>query len=288
MHPKFKLLINNPILSVGYTPVKSDYLYQCLSSYLYLPKITNHPFIFSCFALSIDGKLNYPDLNLKSGFAIAEYNLAASEDERYADWWILQLARSISDAVIIGSNSLNIEKNDYTAQINIPELEQLRTELNKPQNLLHIIISRNCNKIDFANELLCQDNNIPLIIFTQQAPKLLPQHFIVSNIKELNLANKKQIILDNTLDLNKLIQKLDQSGVQTILNESPYYHHHLQQLQLLDEAWINQSGVYIGGNTSSLGQFNNSFAVNTHPHYTILTLHSLGYNFVYPRYKISY
>lgn len=287
MYPKFKLLINNPILSTqDYTSIKSDYLYQSLSSYLYLPKITNRAFVFSCFALSVDGKLNYPEVN--SGFAIAKYNLAATEDERYADWWILQLARSISDAVIIGSNSLNVEKNDYTAQVNIPELEQLRTELNKPKNLLHIIISRNCNKIDFTNELLCQDNDIPLIIFTQQAPELLPQHFTLGSIKKLNLANKKQIILDNTLDLNKLIQKLYQNGIQTILNESPYYHHHLQQLQLLDEAWINQSSVYIGGNTSSLGQFNNSFTVNTHPHYTILTLHSLGYNFVYPRYKISY
>ena len=102
------------------------------------------------------------------------------------------------------------------------------------------------------------------------------------------MVNKKQIILDNTLDLNKLIQNFIKTGVQTILNESPYYHHHLQQLHLLDEAWINSSGVYIGGDTSSLGQFNNSFAVNTHPHYTILTLHSLGYNFVYPRYKVSY
>lgn len=287
MLSKFKLLINNPILNTqNYTSVKSDYLYQCLSSHLYLPTMINHPFIFSCFALSIDGKLNYPDL--KSGFAIAKHNLAASEHERYADWWILQLARSISDAVIIGSNSLNAEKNDYTAQINIPELEQLRTELNKPKDLLHIIISRNCNKIDFTNELLCQDNDIPLIIFTQQAPELLPQGFILSSIKELNLTNKKQIILDNSLDLSKLIQKLYQNGIQTILNESPYYHHRLQQLQLLDEAWINQSGVYIGGNTSSLGQFNSSFAVNTHPHYTILTLHNLGYNFVYPRYKISY
>lgn len=287
MLSKFKLLINNPILNTqNYTSVKSDYLYQCLSSHLYLPTMINHPFIFSCFALSIDGKLNYPDL--KSGFAIAKHNLAASEHERYADWWILQLARSISDAVIIGSNSLNAEKNDYSAQINIPELEQLRTELNKPKDLLHIIISRNCNKIDFTNELLCQDNDIPLIIFTQQAPELLPQGFILSSIKELNLTNKKQIILDNSLDLSKLIQKLYQNGIQTILNESPYYHHRLQQLQLLDEAWINQSGVYIGGNTSSLGQFNSSFAVNTHPHYTILTLHNLGYNFVYPRYKISY
>jgi riboflavin biosynthesis pyrimidine reductase len=287
MHPKFKLLINNPILETpSYISVKSEYINQCLSSYLDLPKITNHPFIFSCFALSIDGKLNYPDL--KSGFAIAKHNLAATKHERYADWWILQLARSISDAVIIGSNSLNAEKNDYTAQINIAELQQVRTELNKPKNLLHILISRNCHKIDFANELLCQDNDIPLIIFTQQAPELLPQHFTLSNIKELNLANKKQIILDNTLDLNKLIQKLHQNGIKTILNESPYYHHHLQQLQLLDEAWINQSGVYIGGNTSSLGQFNSSFTVNSHPHYTILTLHSLGYNFVYPRYKISY
>lgn len=287
MHPKFKLLINNPILeTANYISIKSEYINQCLSSYLYLPKITNHPFIFSCFALSIDGKLNYPDF--KSGFAIAKHNLAASKDERYADWWILQLARSISDAVIIGSNSLNAEPNDYVAQINIPELQQLRTELNKPQNLLHIIVSRDCNKIDFVNELLCQNNDVPLVIFTQQAPNVLPSHFIVSNIKELSLANKKQIILDNALDLNRLIQELYQKGIKTILNESPYYHHHLQQLQLLDEAWINQSGVYIGGNTSSLGQFNNSFAVNIHPHYTILTLHNLAYNFVYPRHKISY
>ncbi len=288
MHPQFKLLINNPVLeTMNYnTSIKSEYLNQCLSSYLYLPQITNHPFIFSCFALSIDGKLNYPDL--KSGFAIAKHNAVASEDERYADWWILQLARSISDAVIIGSNSLNAEKNDYSAQINISELEQLRTELNKPKNLLHIIISRNCNKIDFTNELLCQDNDIPLIIFTQQAPELLPQSFILSNIKELSLTSKKQIILDDSLDLSKLIQKLYQSGIQTILNESPYYHHYLQQLQLLDEAWINNSGVYIGGNTSSLGQFNSSFTVNNHPHYTILTLHSLGYNFIYSRYKVNY
>ena len=116
MHPNFKLLINNPILeTANYISIKSEYINQCLSSYLYLPQITSRPFIFSCFALSVDGKLNYPDL--KSGFAIAKYNLAATEHERYADWWILQLARSISDAVIIGSNSLNAEPNDYVAQI---------------------------------------------------------------------------------------------------------------------------------------------------------------------------
>ena len=52
MHPNFKLLINNPILeTANYISIKSEYINQCLSSYLYLPQITSRPFIFSCFAL---------------------------------------------------------------------------------------------------------------------------------------------------------------------------------------------------------------------------------------------
>lgn len=284
---KFKLLIKNPLLETNnYSVLNSSYLKNALSCNLALPNITNKPFILSCFALSVDGKLCYPDL--MSGFAIAKNNFAASQDERYADWWNLLLGRSISDAVIIGSNILSLEQYSYSAEINVPELTLFRKALGKAENLLHIVITRDSNKINFEKELLCQNNNLPLLIYTEQLPRITPDNFYCTTLENIDLTQTKQIIHCNNIDLTQLIEHLYQQKVKTILNESPYYHHQLQELKLLDEAWLNTSAVYIGGKVSQLGQFNSSFNSNNHPHYTILTLHSLGYNFIYTRYKINY
>ncbi len=287
MSLKFKLLIKNPQLETSdYSTLNSNYLTKTLGCDLYLPNTNHKPFILSCFALSIDGKICYPDL--MSGFAIAKNNFLAAQDERYADWWNLLLGRSISDAVIIGSNTLSLENYTYTAEINIPELTLLRKNLGKTESLLHIVITRDSNKIDFEKELLCQNNNLPLLIYTEQLPKIIPNNFHCANIENIDLTKNKQIIHCSKIDLTKLSKCLYQNNVKIILNESPYYHHQLQELKLLDEAWINTSGVFIGGNVSQLGQFNNAFDSNNHPHYTILTLQSLGYNFIYTRYKINY
>lgn len=287
MSLKFKLLINNPMLETNnYSILNSSYLNNTLNCDLILPNIINKPFLLSCFALSIDGKLCYPDL--KSGFAIAKNNFAASQNERYADWWNLLLGRSISDAVIIGSNTLNLENYTYHAEINIPELSLFRKNLGKAENLLHIIITRDSNQINFKKELLCQNNNLPLLIYTEKLPITIPDNFYCNTVDNINLTQTKQIIHCTKINLTQLINSLYQNNIKTILNESPYYHHQLQVLKLLDEAWINTSGVFIGGNVSHLGQFNNAFDSGNHPHYTILTLHSIGHNFIYTRYKISY
>lgn len=287
MSLRFKLLIKNPQLETSdYSILNSNYLTKTLGCDLYLPNTNHKPFILSCFALSIDGKICYPDL--MSGFAIAKNNFLAAQDERYADWWNLLLGRSISDAIIIGSNTLSLENYTYTAEINIPELTLLRKNLGKTESLLHIVITRDSNKIDFEKELLCQNNNLPLLIYTEQLPNIIPNNFHCASIENIDLTKTKQLIHCSKINLTELSKYLYQNDIKTILNESPYYHHQLQELKLLDEAWINTSGVFIGGNVSQLGQFNNAFDSNNHPHYTILTLHSLGYNFIYTRYKINY
>jgi riboflavin biosynthesis pyrimidine reductase len=288
MQPKFNLLLTNPILtSDEYYPLDSEYLTNCLGMPLTLPKLQTKPFIISCFALSIDGKLAYPDL--ANGFAIAQHNSYASQAERYGDWWNLGLGRTLCDAVIIGSNSL-IWENDFTysATIDNAELIQLRQSLGKPRHLLHIIVTRDPTKLDFNRELVCQANEIPLLIITPKLPANLPPHFSISYDYNFNLDQSKQIIIVPTLAITQLINRLAELGITSILNESPYFHHELQRHQLLTEAWLNTSGVYIGGQVTSLGQAANAFSANSHPHYEILTTHSLGYNFLYNRYRIIY
>lgn len=282
---KYNLLINNlNNYDESHQVIINNNVNNILGYELRLPVILNKPFIFSCFATSVDGKLCYPDL--MSGFAVAKSNYSATEYERYADWWSLLLGRAISDAVIIGSNSIIREHNEYFAGINIDELCDLRKQLGKPSNLLHIVITRDANKIDWSAEQIVKNNDIPLIILTGKLPNNLPEaiHHTQKYDKNIN----KQIILDNELDLVNLINDLYESGIKVILNESPYYHHYLQQHELLDEAWLNTSGVYIGGDVAALGINNHSFLYTNHPHYTILTLHHIANNFLYTRYKINY
>jgi hypothetical protein len=99
------------------------------------------------------------------------------------------------------------------------------------------------------------------------------------------LGFKNLIIVDNW---KKLISNLKQIGFNIILNESPYFHHELLQLKLLNELWLNYSGSYIGGNLIGLGNSQAPFTSKNHPDCEILTLHSLGYNFIYTRQKILY
>jgi riboflavin biosynthesis pyrimidine reductase len=297
MEINLKLLLNNPRLNTNdYYIINNHYLEQVLGLELALP--LKKPFIFSCFALSSDGRLCYPDL--KSGFAIAKHNAAATSMERFADWWYLNLARACADAVLIGTNSLVQEQYNYTAAITIPKLNHCRTQINKNNPLWHILITRDCNQINFTQEILCQDNHIPLLIFTAKAPLHQPKYFNLSSYPDknnpgavptmpsLSCSTCKQIITYPQLNLKHIIDYLQLQGFNAILNESPYFHHCLQELQLLQESWINTSAVYIGGAPTTLGQNNSAFTSTCHPHYSILTLHHSAYNFLYTRYCIDY
>lgn len=281
---EFNLLIDNISKQNNYRAIDNQAIWDILSCKLYLPILNNQPYIFSCFATSVDGRLCYPDAT--SGFNIAQYNNQAMPMERYADWWNLSLGRAISDAVIIGSNSILGEDGKYIASVDIEELQNLRDSLGKPKELLHITITRDANKIDWQNEEIVNNPDLPLIIFSTNTPDVLPKNIIQTD--EFNSKLIKQIVVDAELDLMTLINDLYQSGFKTLLNESPYYHHYLQEHKLLNEAWLNTSGIYIGGTVASLGLNNQAFSTSYHPHYTILTLHNIAHNFLYTRYKIIY
>lgn len=287
---KLKLLLKNPLIdNYSVTPWHNSYINECLGYTFTLPEkasstTNNLPFIFSCFALSLDGKLHYPD-NL-SGFSIASANHHATNDERIADLHYLMLARSISDAIIIGATSLKQEKSSYTPNITIPEL----SNLDDNQSRFTIIICRNLNSLDLSQELF-KNPDFPIMICCFEAIDHISRDGYTSH-KLSELKSRNQLSIKNIItldaDTKTLCQKLKLLGFNIILNESPFFQHSLLEHKLLDEIWLNYSCSYIGGSITSLGNKQNSFTSTNHPDTEILTLHHLDYHFLYSRQRVLY
>jgi len=280
MQEKLKLLLQNPELTIEDEKISSEYVTNVLQHNLYIP----HNYIYSCFALSMDGKLCTEDN--QSGYIIAQSNKQATLSERETDYWFLNLTRSLADAVIIGSGVLNNEPhNDYIASINIPELQKLRSELKKPTYPLHVIITRDMDKLNWMHESLLQNNQYPVLIITQDGSA--PVHFnqIFLNQPPNNIKN---YLLMDDLNISVISNYLQSNNIYKILIESPYYHHKFIQAKLLQEAWLNYSGIYVGGTQATLGGQSNSLATTNLAYYNVIALYSLGYNFIYGRYNVSY
>lgn len=295
MLTKFELLVKNPSLA-SYTNhyINSNMLNMSLGYTFSLPHKADLelPFIFSCFALSIDGKLCYMDN--QSGFNIAKCNASANANERQGDLDYLMIARTIADAIIIGSNSLNLEQGNYTTSIINASLAKERTLLAKHStNPLAIIICRDLTKLNFKDKLLISEEFSVLICCTKQDIdlSLLPANYNVVTLTEISTMTTDKIKQKNVIvgsELIEILPSLKALGINIILNESPYVHHYLLETKVLDEIWLNYSFCYIGGNATSLGMNQTPFTSTNHPETTILTLHSLGYNFIYTRQRVVY
>lgn len=287
---KFKLLLKNPLLdNADYLSLKNDYLRSILDYDFCIPKIEHKSFIFSCFALSVDGQLSYADA--KSGYNIARCNQYATLSEKNADLFLLILAITIADAIIIGTNSLRHEHGTFLPNITHAQLQKIRYKHNKSENLTAFVICRDLTNIDLADKLFSDDLHQVVIccLNNQVDMSRLPSTYAKLNLAtwaDKQCLKLKNIVLISTLA--ELFAKLHTIGFKVILNESPYFHHKLLQLKLLDEVWLNYSGSYIGGNLSSLGRGQNPFSSSNHPECELLTLHSMGYNFIYTRQKILY
>lgn len=285
-----KLLLKHPILNT-YTniPIKSDFIHSILGYELALPNPTNpKPFLFSCFALSQDGKLNYPDA--QSGFSIALANHAATVMEKNGDLFSLMLARCISDAIIVGTKSIEAENGNYLPLIAYPQLNTARQINNKLETLITIVICQSLANINFMDKLFT-DSTYPVIIacFDTNSTTPIPGYFITT-LSKLSTQNQHQnkMIIQIDRSISTLFEYLHGCGIKIILNESPFFHHYALEHKLLDEAWINYSLSYIGGSMISLGNNQKSFNCTNHPDSEILSLHHLDYHFLYSRQRIIY
>lgn len=298
---KFNLLLQNPILNT-YTqiPIQSELINKLLGLSLKFQFTENSelPFIFSCFALSVDGKVSYPDAS--SGFNIAKSNKLSLESEKLADHVYLMLARIIADAVIISKRGSLLQTGNYNLDIHYTELKKIRNQSQKADHLWAILPCRNLYEIDFSSTFFTnQDNHILICTWESQLDSFnIPLTFTHYKLSQLSQSvNKLNPINNNTcnkfiitIDTNlpDMLKQLHSLGLRIILNESPMFHHVLLEQKLLNEVWLTYSGTYIGGNAPSLGNKYNSFTSMDHPELEILTLHHIDYHFLYSRQKVCY
>lgn len=118
------------------------------------------------FVQSMDGKIAFPES--PDGTLVAKGN-TKDPNGALADYWILNLLRTVSDAVLMGSKTIAREPK-LTGHIFDPDLVNSRISEGKPVVPLHIVITG--RGFDFpVNHKILKDPNIPVLIITTEKGK---------------------------------------------------------------------------------------------------------------------
>ncbi len=253
----------------------------------------NRTYTLGSFVQSIDGKIAFPES--PDGTLVARGNLK-DRDGALADYWILNMLRSVCDAVLMGDRTIEKEP-DLTGHVYDSELENSRIKAGKPAVPLHVIVSGDGSGFPI-HHIIVRDPVIPvLIVTTEEGKKSLTKHldsrFIdLDNSPAVPLTDRIKGIVSigkaGRINLQELLSFLKPLGVDTILIESPTFLVSLMQEALLDELYLNTSTVFIGGGAMSLGSRMDSFTLDSHPHCRVISIHSHSDYFFYTRYRMEY
>ncbi len=273
--------------------VTSNKIMEVYGDFSFPPFPENRAYTLGSFVQSIDGKIAFPDS--PDGTLVAKGN-RSDPDGALADYWILNMLRSVCDAVLMGDTTIGKEP-ELTGRIYDSELESARTAAGKPAVPLHVIVSGTGSGFPIDHKIT-EDPDIPLLIVTTEEGKryLLEQSgpvFVdLNNSKKLSLTgNLKGIVSmghDGRINLSELLTFLKSFGIDSILIESPTFLVSLMGEALLDELYLNTSSVFIGGGALSLGQKMKSFTLDRHPHSRVISIHSHSDYFFYTRYCMEY
>ncbi len=256
-----------------------------------LPK--ERTYTLGSFVQSIDGKIAFPES--PDGTLVAKGN-RKDPGGALADYWILNMLRSVCDAVLMGDSTIDKEP-DLTGHVYDSELENARINAGKPAVPLHVIVSGDGSGFP-VNHKIVENPDIPLLIVTTNEGKNLLTKRLDSGFLDLNnstdicLTDKiKGIVSLGTggrINLSELLKLLKPLGINTMLIESPTFLVSLMREALLDELYLNTSSVFIGGGTLSLGLKMDSFTLDNHPHCKVVSIHSHSDYFFYIRYQMEY
>ncbi|WP_425447184.1 RibD family protein [Dethiothermospora halolimnae] len=293
-----RIYTNNKILDKWASNIKIPKKISEVYGSIYFPNSLGHrPYVYSSIVLTMDGKLGFNN-GLKSTL-ISKGN----KGDPYgglADLWMVNLLRTYSDGVVLGTRTLNVEEN-ISGHVYDLDLVKARGDiLNKKPIPWNIIISRRGRMIPF-DHVLFERKEIPICIMTTgEGFKYIKENINRSYIKVLagegNIQStidkrKNEVIIivsgDNyKIDIKKGMKALKDMGIDNLAVESPTIFYYLMEEKLLDEAFVNYSGLYAGGNLA-LGN-NIPFTSENHPEVDILSIHIHRSNFIYTRQKFRY
>mgnify|MGYP006269810555 CR=1 FL=1 len=262
----------------------------------------NRPLLVACFVSSIDGTIAFKETP-NSGQIARNENFDSNAGQ--ADLWVLNLLRATADGIILGPKTLAVEPN-LTGHVFDPDLVKARSELlNKPQVPYNIIVSKTGQSIPY-NHRIFNEENVPLIIVTSPqgsqfiAEKLNCAYQIINLNYEQESKNLSEIVVDENkvlilvsgqeyeLDETTMFRFLKESGLDQLMIETPSYAHYLIKQHLLDEIFLNQTGIYIGGPKFLNNDFDFVFDPATVPRAKMITIHSYDSYFFCFRYRMEY
>ncbi len=275
-------------ISKVYGEVKFEGLYE------------DRPYTFTSLVTSIDGRIAFTDA--PQGPLVAKEN-KYDQGGALADWWILNMLRSLADGIMIGARTMQAEP-DFTGHIFDKDLEDSRISSGAVDVPYNIITSLDGTDIPY-DHLLFNTPEIPIMISTSGAGL----EYVKQNIKnEYAVFGPYNSIEDlpasfDTVDRGKVIVIatgqgmpntrvamciLKRMGIDKLLVETPSYAHILTGEGLMDEMFLNYSCILIGGKALTIGQFGKEFTSKSHPHTRMLSIHSHSDHFFYFRHRLIY
>lgn len=223
---------------------------------LVMPVGKQYPYVFSSIAFSADGKFAYPD-NTDGDMLVHSHSL--NPDGGVSDYFVLNMLRAYSDAVMIGTKTMTAEANAFPTILD-PELVAQRNKYlgKKQEQPFPIVVSKDGTDIPF-HHILFHQPLIPVVIFTsleglENLKNRLGDgfyHMEHFSAEELYRRTGECAILamgqNGVPDLEAFLLSLKAGGVDHILNESPTLMWLLMKQNLLNEFFITYAMVFIGG-----------------------------------------
>lgn len=261
----------------------------------------DRPYTFSSLVLSFDGKMAFED-DPQGPFIASKNKLDPMGG--LTDFWVLNMLRMYSDAVIVGAKTMENEE-DMTAHVFDPELEIARIkELNKESKIpTNVIISFDAKDIPLEHKMMNVEGMPIMIATSPEGADYLRKNFHkdcvylphvesvdgAKSIKEKHTDGKLYVISTgegNRPDTTVMLAVLRQMGINYLVVESPSFTGHLMQLKALDEWFINYSSVYAGGSISPCTT--QVMETENHPHADLISVGLHKSNFIFTRQRLRY
>jgi riboflavin biosynthesis pyrimidine reductase len=310
---KLEIMYTNPdVSSFSPAPVQTKSSKKVFGELRFPAPPAERVYTMACFVTSIDAKVAFPDNPAGPVVARANrYDPAGAE----ADFWSLNLFRANADAVIGGAKTMR-EEPDGVVCIFDRELEDERLRKGMPHAPWMVINSLDGRDIPFDDALI---RNQPVVFHTSPAGRPVVERGLKAAgftprlsgpyISAEAAAAGRQLLRrefekysenpgtaipvlvtgeERRTNPRALLTALRGFGLARVLVESPSFLHVLLQSSLLDEALLNTSGVYIGGDAVGFGNGMTPCTSDRHPHAEILSIHMHSPVFIYSRYRFLY
>lgn len=284
----------------------SKYLPKVEKTYgkLSFPDGDQYPYSFASIALSMDGKMAYPER--PEGPLVAISN-RLNPDGALTDFYVLNFLRAYSDLIIQGSNTLKAEEDLWNVVFDKDLVEERVKFLGKKsEHPGTVIITLDGTDIPLDHQLFSQ-NKLPLCIFTTtRGAKYLEEKgegkfkHVLNLVADENVAEKLNGILNtvsevisvisadsgNGTDLKLFMRSLKLAGVNQTIVESPTITWLMMKEKIMNEYFLTYTTTFIGGQLSP--GWNMPFSFEDHPHAEIVQLNNHNSSFLFSRQAIRY